>query len=508
MASIPGFVGGYNVSFSAAYGAATCQNLYVEKASDPTATTEGAMFGTPGTTNITKWDTTGQSGSFGAGGRGVYVSSRGSLYSVIGENIYKYPQANESIDPILIGTIPYSTATVRFADDGNSVGIVDGNALYTVDMYSDALLAPELPTGVQPTHIVFHAGRTIINSAPNSGPTVPGAAPVDTRLYYSNLYNMNSWLTDQAGSFAAILSSDPCTAIDLVNDQIIACGARSVEFFGLNEGTDAVFNPYLRVTGSGSGEGIYAPGSLQVVAHNAYWLSATTNGSVQVVRNNGYQVEPVSTPAIDWALATAGSNSPIDAIGGAYSQAGHTFYVLTSQYLNKTFVYDISTNTWATRSSRTLAGVENAWRYPYFASNIGKTYTQSVDYEGIQLIDVAAYKEFDNRTITRERSTGILRDELNNVVHHNFTLLMQTGTGNSAGTDTKDPQVTLSYSDDANTNWSAEIPGYIGNDGKGGWRIRWDRLGLARQRSYRIRVTAPVKCVIMDAIINSTSTGR
>lgn len=503
MASIPGFIGGYNVAYSKAFGGAICNNLYPEPSKDPTSTTGGALYGTPGTTLISAWDTTGWSAP-DSGGRGIYVSSRGIMYGVTGEIVWKYGN-NEAVAPTQITTIPYATTTVRFADDGNYVSLVDGNNLYAIDMYSDSVSTPTLPTNVHPTHVCFLAGRTIINSAPYVGAISPGAAPVDTRLYYSAQYDATTWLTNGAGSFAAITSSDPCTAIDVVNDQLIAIGPRSTEFFGV---TDEILYPYQRVTGSGSVNGIYAPSSLATAGKQSYWLGLTTNGSVQVYRNNGYDIETVSTPAIEWAFATSGNNSPIDAIGGTYAQAGHVFYVLTSRFMNITFVYDMVTNIWHTRSSRNLLGEEGYWRYLYFASNYGKTYSQVYDYQGVMKIDLSVYKEFDNRTITRERGTGILGDSMNNIVHDNLVLLMETGTGDSAGTDTKDPIVTLSYSDDANGNWSPEITGYIGNDGLGGGRVRWDRLAFARQRSYRIRITAPVRVVLMDAFINMRSLNR
>lgn len=503
MTAIRGFVGGDNESFSRAFGYSTCVNLYPEYSKDQSSTTPSALFGTPGSIVIDKWFTPDASTEDGAGGRGIYTTSRGAKYSVIGESVYKY--STEDSDPVKVATIPYGTNPVHFADDGWYLCIVDGNSLYTIDMYSGVFGTPSLPTNVHPTHVCFLGGRIIINASTELVPASPGVAPLDTRLFYSALYKSNVWLTDGAGSFAAIASADPVLAIEVVNDQLIVCGSRTIEFFSVTDDAD---NPFIRVSGSSSANGIFAPQSLVTIGKSSYWLGMVTNGSVQVYRNNGYDIENISTPAIEWKFATAGNNAPTDAIGSTYSQAGHTFYILTSKYLNITYVFDVEVGEWHRRTTRDESGNENYWRYLYFAADRGKIFSQTDDYLGVLKIDLETYREFDNRTITRERTTTIMQDELSGIVHDYFVLLMETGTGNSAGEDDKDPLAQLSWSDDGNDNFTPETSAMIGNDGAGGRRVKWWRLGYSIQRSYRVRITAPVRVVLLDAFVNSEPTGR
>jgi len=499
MTAIQGFIGGDNESYSRAFGYSTCINLYPEISKDDSSTTPKALIGTPGTTAISAWNSTTGSG----GGRGCYTSSRGIKFSVIGSRVYRY--ITKLLGPTQIYTIPDGTTPVAFSDDGWYLCIVDGNQLYCIDMYSNVGMVPTLPNGVHPTHIVYLGGRMVINASTQLAPATPGLAPVDTKLYYSQLYNSTQWLSDGAGSVAVIASADPVSAFAVVNDQIIACGSGTVEFLSVSDDAN---HPFVRVSGSSSANGIFAQNSLVTVGKSSYYVGYVTNGSVEIYRSNGYEIETVSTPAIEWKFATAGDNAPTDAIGFTYSQAGHTFYGITSAALNLTLVYDVDTGAWHRRTTRSDLGVENYWKYLYFSADAGNVYCQCADYEGVLQLDLLAYAEFDGRTITRERSTMIMQDELNGIVHDSFTLHMETGTGNSAGVDTKDPIAELSWSDDGNVNFSTACEMQIGNDGEGGKLLRSWRLGYARLRSYRVRITAPVRVILLDAYVNMSPTGR
>ena len=64
-------------------------------------------------------------------------------------------------------------------------------------------------------------------------------------------------------------------------------------------------------------------------------------------RANGYSPVRVSNFAIEYALSTY--STVADAIGSAYQEAGHTFYVLVFPTANATWVYDVSNGLWSNR---------------------------------------------------------------------------------------------------------------------------------------------------------------
>ena len=62
-----------------------------------------------------------------------------------------------------------------------------------------------------------------------------------------------------------------------------------------------------------------------------------------------------------------------------------------------------------------------------------------------------------------------------------------------------DPQVMMSYSDDAGHTWCQERKRSIGKIGEKHKRIMFQRLGSSRNRVYEIKVSDPVKVVILGA---------
>jgi len=62
-----------------------------------------------------------------------------------------------------------------------------------------------------------------------------------------------------------------------------------------------------------------------------------------------------------------------------------------------------------------------------------------------------------------------------------------------------DPQLMLSWSDDHGRNWSSERSVSMGKTGEYRKRLKFWRLGQARDRVYRITISDPVKRVILAA---------
>jgi hypothetical protein len=495
-----GLATGYNAGFSRQWGSSETVNLYKENGTDGNAN-DKALIGTPGSVAIPDW----AAAQYSDGqGRGIYTSSRGVIYCVMGAGIYK--MTGEGVSPLKVYTIPDSITTCAFADDGINVSVVDGTALYLINMFNNTGSSPTLPNDIHPSHVEVCSGRTVINCASYTGVVVAGAAPPDTKIYYSELYDASVWTSGTAGSKAAIMSSDPLQAFALINDQLICMGPKSIEFIAPDPDSSEV--PFSRVSGSTIGNGIYAPQSLKVIGAQAFWLGVKQNGAVQVYRTNGYNIEAASTPAIEFAFGAYNGQNASDAVASVYSEAGHTFYVLTSTNLGVSYVYDTVADSWHRRWS-TINGTDRSkYIHQYFTSFNGKNYACGF-YRGVVAIDITAYTEFDGTQIERLKSIPVIQESLNGIVHNNLILLCQSGVGNEDGTDgfDKDPKIRLSCSEDAGENWSPEIEQRMGNQGEAGRRLVWWMLGYARQRTYRFRSTAAVKHVWIEAYLNSTNTG-
>jgi hypothetical protein len=60
------------------------------------------------------------------------------------------------------------------------------------------------------------------------------------------------------------------------------------------------------------------------------------------------------------------------------------------------------------------------------------------------------------------------------------------------------PFVMLDWSDDHGHNWGNEHFRNFGNTGEYAKRVRWHKLGVSRDRIFRIRISDPVKKVIIS----------
>ena len=83
------------------------------------------------------------------------------------------------------------------------------------------------------------------------------------------------------------------------------------------------------------------PPPITKMDNGVFWLGKDARGQGIVYRANGYTGTRVSTHAVEWQIQRYGDMS--DAIGYAYQQDGHTFYVLTFPSADATWVYDAAT---------------------------------------------------------------------------------------------------------------------------------------------------------------------
>ena len=80
---------------------------------------------------------------------------------------------------------------------------------------------------------------------------------------------------------------------------------------------------------------------------------------------------------------------------------------------------------------------------------------------------------------------------------------MDEGTGITQGQG-EDPQAMLQWSIDGGQTFSYELWQPIGKIGEYRNKIFWYRLGQGREFIFRIKITDPIKIVILGAYINAT----
>ncbi len=182
-----------------------------------------------------------------------------------------------------------------------------------------------------------------------------------------------------------------------------------------------------------------------------------------------------------------------------YTLEGHKFIVLTLVNINRTLVFDISTQKWHDRDSCDADYVSlGRWR----GRNATNVYEQTIIGDAIDgrvgKVDWTAYTEYGN-TMRGQVYSAPQHADRKRVFCSRFELDVQAGVG-LANAPGDDPQIMLDYSRDGAMTWSLQQKwrsmGRIGQFLK---RLRWLRMGQARQWVWRLTVTDPVPRVIIAA---------
>jgi hypothetical protein len=240
--------------------------------------------------------------------------------------------------------------------------------------------------------------------------------------------------------------------------------------------------------------GCGAIGSPCKILGNLYWLS----DKGQVMRNSGYQGQVISTPHLDYQISTYSRID--DARAFSYIIDGHSFYVLIFPTDKKTWVYDITTGYW--HEWQSYYTHDDSIPFSRHRSNCGYAFglKQIVgDYENGTLYELDMSTFTDNsHTIQRIRAAQTINKDRYNVIFNRLEIEFEAGPGLITGVG-DNPQAMLEWSDDGGHTWSNEHWRSIGKIGEYTRRAVWHRLGVSRNRVFRLTVSDPVKTVILAA---------
>lgn len=280
-------------------------------------------------------------------------------------------------------------------------------------------------------------------------------------------------------------SPDNLVAIERVGNNLWLFGERSIEFWESAPGADF---PFARQYGGAIGRGCSARGSVATRDRTAFWLAENRT----VCRASGAEVLPISTRAIDQAIA--GYSLVSDARGWCYDQEGHEFYVLHFPTAGATWVWDDTTREWHERESEGYGGL---WRVAQAVSYGGAVIGGDFRTGRLYVVSPTIGSE-DGAAIIRVATGAPAQAEGKLMFFHRVELDCATGVGLAEGQGS-DPKVWLTWSDDGGRTWSSERWGALGRRGEYGRRVAWDRLGAAWNRVLRFAMSDPVGTPLIAA---------
>ncbi|TAJ89734.1 packaged DNA stabilization protein [Reyranella sp.] len=243
--------------------------------------------------------------------------------------------------------------------------------------------------------------------------------------------------------------------------------------------------PFERIPGARLERGCAAARSPAKLDNSVFWL-----GNDRIVyRADGFRPQRISTHEVEEILRTG---TVSDARGFTYSQAGHTFYMLTLPSLNRTVVYDAATSWWHERQSGTGL-TPTKWNANCMFEAFGKTLVGG-ERGAVYELDLDTFTDA-GEAIRRAAASMPIYPDGNRAIMHKMELELETGVGLNVGQGSQ-PEVMMRFSDDAGATWSNERRAKIGAKGKRRMRAMWERNGMFRERMYEFSISDPVKVAL------------
>lgn len=314
------FVGGAYTGRSKNLNAQVCQNYY------PVLDKQGgkkviALMGTPGLLEVHDF-------SLSYRVRGQFWDSKNNeLYVAVGDKLFKVDPAysETAMTGDDLGT---TTGKVWMESNGTEIMVIDGVKGYIITIATGVcaeITDADFPT---PSSLAFQDGYFIVTKAGTD------------EIYISALYDGTNWAAlDYAAAEGA-----PDTACCVYSNRrnVWIPGVKTTEVF-YNSG-DVDF-PFERVAGAVLNVGIRSPAGITSLGDTVYWLDH--NG--QPRRSVGYESQVISTPQIDFKIASMSDISDCECYAGVLE--GEESVIFQFPTADETLVYSPTSGFWHTRAT-------------------------------------------------------------------------------------------------------------------------------------------------------------
>ena len=384
-------------------------------------------------------------------------------------------QINNAGVKVAKGTIGTTSGKISISDNGTQIMFVDGAKGYIYNTLTDVfaqITDPDFPNN--PNTVTFLA-RVFVVSFSSTG-----------RFYISVI---DDGLSLNALDFANAESS-PDYLVNAYNNngQLVLFGQKTTEFWGVTGGEF----PFANIQGTAIDFGLAARFSVTKFGNGVMFLARSSAGEVTVMYMQGFQVKDITGHELSNVINSYANLEAATAF--YYEMDGHQFYELNIGGV--TWLYDGSTQGWSQLKSfgatRHLA--ENHTQYLF------RSMVSHYSNGDIYRLDKNIYSD-NGMVIEREIVSRHIFDEMKDVFISELQLDMETGVGLNAGQGS-DPQIMLQISKDGGHTFGSERWLSFGKIGQYLTRVIWRQLGTGYDFVFKIRVTDPVKVVIIGAYIN------
>jgi hypothetical protein len=414
--------------------------------------------------------------------RNALKTANGKAWVVSGYDLY---QVNTDGTGTLRGTLLTGVSRVSMAENGTQLMIVDGTYGYILDMDTNTFSQiTDVDFPADPTNCTFLNGYFIV------------AAGGTANAYRSDIYDGLAW--DPLNTSRADTNPDNLVGVYADHGNLWMIGEVSGEVWQPDPSEDFGFSA---IPGATIQTGCAAIGTFCQFDNSVAWLGIDQYGRGVVWKAVGYDVQRISTQAIEARISQADNFT--DSYAYVYHEQGHIFYCLQIRTLDTTLVYDGATGVWHERAfnnptTNQMQQHRGSCHFFFDQKNLigdrqtGKIYNQDL-----------SLNSFDGGYIRRRRISPHIQKEKQELVYSSVELDVQTGVGLTTGQGS-DPQIMMKYSNDGGETWSNERWVTMGKIGKYKTRVRWSRCGTARDRVFWWEITDPVFVQMNACYINAT----
>lgn len=409
--------------------------------------------------------------ALGAEIRGIYEAAN-RCFVVAGSTLYELNSAGVATNRGLLAT---ASGMVGFAWGLTQLVIVDGDNGYAFSLGAN-MLTPITSAGWRGSNRAAYLDGYFIFVDPG------------TQTFYITAIDDATKLNTL--DFASAAGAPDAVVAHLSNQrEVWFLGELTIEVWFDAGGIDF---PFARNQGASMEVGCVATFSAQKLDNSVFWVGRDRNGSGIVYRSVGYQAQRISTVAVEQALQA--SSNLAGAVAYVYQSHGQSFYCLNAPGVLATWCYEVSTGAWHERCDLDGLGEFMAHRATCHAFAVGHHLVG--DARGnVYRMDTTA-NTINGATLKRTRiSPNDVTPQRDRVFYRDFVLDCTTGLAGQGVTAT----VNLSWSDNGGFKFGNPVSRSAGLVGEYISRVKWERLGAARDRVWRLDFTDDVPFSIIDA---------
>jgi hypothetical protein len=318
----PGFVGPTARNWSISVDAEETINWYAE-GNDATPKANPVFKPTPGLEPYVR---------LGAAPVRALFYQDGRCFAVAGNRFYEVFASQNATQR---GTVAQDANPATISSNGSAghqLFITSGGLGYIYDLVADTLT--QITDDGFPTNVLAGAYLDSYFLALETN---------TIRVYFSALLDGTSW---SGLDFLAVSQySDNIVAMAVNSRDLWLQGSQHTQVW---RNTGEANNPFQPIDGAYVESGAAAPFALTQIDNSLMWIASDIRGGRMVMRAEGYNGRRVSTHAIESYLNALPHVN--DAIGWAYQEDGHTFYMLYLPTARHFVVYDVATQQWHKRA--------------------------------------------------------------------------------------------------------------------------------------------------------------